>query len=187
MFRRYSLLDSSPPSASVSIIPHRPRRRRHQSVTHEMVASAPSLTKPPSPKNTIIKPANSMVLFSNRSTTSTSPSWYARWGSSLRKNLLRRGLSVSMHSLACYVKSGFRKLTSIMREPFHANARICQERCALQLRYSFPAYTQFGQRIFLIESVTGVWNDFQRSIFLLVYYGCYRNIWLCAKKQFVCT
>lgn len=94
MFRRYSLLDSSPPSASVSIIPHRPRRRRHQSTTHEIASSAPVLTKPPSPKQ-VLKPANSLVFLTNKISTSTSASWYTRWGSSLRKNLLRRGLSVS--------------------------------------------------------------------------------------------
>lgn len=94
MFRRYSLLDSSPPSASVSIVPHRPRRR-HQSVTHEIASSAPILSKPPSPKN-ILKPANSLILLSNKTSSSTSPSWYTRWGSSLRKNLLRRGLAVSI-------------------------------------------------------------------------------------------
>lgn len=92
MFRRYSLLDSSPPSASLSIAPHRPRRR-HQSVTHEIASSAPILSKPPSPKN-ILKPANSLIFLSSKS--SNSPSWYSRWGSSLRKNLLRRGLSVSI-------------------------------------------------------------------------------------------
>ncbi|KAJ6636537.1 hypothetical protein Bhyg_15128, partial [Pseudolycoriella hygida] len=90
MFRRYSLLDSSPPSASLSITPHRPRRR-HQSVTHEIASSAPILSKPPSPKF-VLKPANSLILLPNKA--STSSSWYARWGSSLRKNLLRRGLSL---------------------------------------------------------------------------------------------
>lgn len=95
MFRRYSLVDSSPPSASISIAPHRPRRR-HQSSTYEITNSAPTLSKSPSPKNLLKfkSTSNSLLLIPNKS--SNSPSWYARWGSSLRKNLLRRGLSVSI-------------------------------------------------------------------------------------------
>ncbi|GAB0094829.1 5'-AMP-activated protein kinase subunit gamma-1 [Sergentomyia squamirostris] len=87
MFRRLSMLDSSPPSATVSVAP-----QRMAAIQYRALRSVSTPNPPP------ISPSGHVIVHQPTSTVlSNAPTWYARIGQSLRKSVLRRSSSYRDH------------------------------------------------------------------------------------------
>lgn len=81
MFRRFSLMETSPPTISVSI---------NQNRIFPLLRSLSTSSSPPKRKISTSAPANGQSI---NISPSSSP-WYSRIGNSIRKSVLRRASSV---------------------------------------------------------------------------------------------